>query len=96
MLTPQKKRGRPKSGSAMTASTRIKEYRKRLKESGGTTINVDLDAEELALLDHIKSEWGLPESATRADLIKAMAVVLLGHTYIAGRNRISATIKISR
>lgn len=95
MLTPQKKRGPAKSESSMTASTRIKEYRKRLRESGGATINVDLNAEELALLDRIKSEWGLPASTTRADVIKAMAVVLLGHTYIAGRNRISAVIKTS-
>ncbi|WP_213731152.1 hypothetical protein, partial [Citrobacter freundii] len=73
--------------------TRTQEYRQRLRESGGNVISVDLDANELALLDNLKTEWNLGQTATRADVIKAMAVVLNGHTYIAGRMRIKAVIK---
>ena len=93
MIEPPKKPGPVAKGNAKSAKTRTQEYRQRLPESGGNAISVDLDANELALLDNLKTECNLGQTATRADVIKAMAVVLNGHTYIAGRMRIKAVIK---
>lgn len=95
MITSPNRRGRPKGERAQkTSAERQRTYRKKLRDSGGATISLDLEKDELQLLETIKNQWGLPLNASNADVIKAMAVVLNGHTFIANGIRIKAHIEI--
>lgn len=69
-------------------------HRAKVREEGGSFITLSLDAEALDLLKSIKERWNLPASASKADVIKAMAVVLNGHTLISSQLRVSATVQV--
>ncbi|EJJ0671699.1 hypothetical protein [Cronobacter sakazakii] len=75
---------------------RVSKHRAKLKEQGGKVVTLDLEAEELALIEHLKLQWGFPARASRGDVIKAMTVILSGHTLVMKGSRISATVKIEK
>ncbi|ELY3740514.1 hypothetical protein ACQUXI_004108 [Cronobacter turicensis] len=75
---------------------RVSKHRAKLKEQGGKVVTLDLEAEELALIEQLKLQWGLPARASRGDVIKAMTVILSGHSLVMKGSRISATVTIEK
>ncbi|WP_135381234.1 hypothetical protein [Escherichia sp. E5028] len=96
MLTEKRRRGPPKSPTPpLSAKERARRYRNKVKEKGGCEIRTYFDANELNLFDHVRKQWNLPLEATHADIIRAMVVVLGGHTLITTGKRVNAAITIN-
>lgn len=74
-----KKRGRPKTGKAMTDSERHKQFRARLKAAGGKELRLVLDRDAVdALLVCIGAHSGLTPGALVGDLLRREARYLQG------------------
>ncbi|HFO6435571.1 TPA: hypothetical protein ACHKR4_005091, partial [Escherichia coli] len=96
VLTEKRRRGPPKSSTPpLSAKERARRYRNKVKEKGGCEIRTYFDANELDLLVHVRKQWNLPLEATQADVIRAMVVVLGGHTLVTTGKRVSAAITIN-
>ncbi|HDS3503838.1 TPA: hypothetical protein QIR73_004802 [Enterobacter cloacae] len=96
MLTEKRRRGPPKSGKVpLSAKERAKRHREKIKQAGTTEVRTCFDADELKVLIDVRERWGLPQESTHADVIRAMAVVLAGHTLVTTGKRIKAEISIS-
>ncbi|EFR6141891.1 hypothetical protein HYK36_004277 [Salmonella enterica] len=96
MLTEKRRRGPPKSGKPpLSAKERVKRHREKIKQAGGTEVRTCFDADELKVLMEVRERWGLPQDSNHADVIRAMAVVLAGHTLVTKGKRIKAEISIS-
>lgn len=96
MLTEKRRRGPPKSGKPpLSAKERVKRHRDKIKQAGATEVRTCFDADELKVLMEVRERWGLPQDSNYADVIRAMAVVLAGHTLVSTGKRIKAEISIS-
>ncbi|EOR7867371.1 hypothetical protein FYL99_RS20070 [Escherichia coli] len=96
MLTEKRRRGPPKSGTPpLSAKERAKRYRNKIKEAGAIEVRTCFDADELKVLMEVREQWNLPQESSHADIIRAMAVVLTGHTLITTGKRINATVSVT-
>lgn len=90
------RRGPPKSDTApLSGKERARRHRNKIKETGGTEVRTCFDADELNVLMEVRERWGLPQTSSHADIIRAMAVVLAGHTLVTTGKRIKATISVT-
>lgn len=96
MLTEKRRRGPPKSDTApLSGKERARRHRNKIKETGGTEVRTCFDVDELNVLMEVRERWSLPQASSHADIIRAMAVVLAGHTLVTTGKRIKATISVT-
>ena len=95
MITQNKRRGRPKGKKApATSSSRVTKYRQNLKETGGATVTVNLDANELKQIEAFKQNLLLPAKTSRSEVIKGMTCVLGGGVYFTKGHQVTASLDI--
>lgn len=89
-------RGRPRGKKAPASSTsRVNKFRKNLKEAGGISLTIYLDAEELRKIEHIKEKLNLPIKTSRSEVIKAITCILGGGAYFTTGHQVTATVEIT-
>lgn len=94
MLTQHNsRRGRPKGHhDPASAKSRVTKFRQNLKDSGGVTVTLNLDAFEVGQLEKFREYLQLPSKTSRSELIKGMTCVLGGGVYITKGHQITATL----
>ena len=95
MITQNNRRGRPKGKKEpATTSSRVAKYRQNLKETGGATVTVYLDANELKQIEAFKKQLLLPAKTSRSEVIKGMTCVLGGGVYFTKGHQVAASLNI--
>ncbi|AXC88512.1 hypothetical protein PZE02_003451 [Salmonella enterica subsp. enterica serovar Vitkin] len=95
MITQNNRRGRPKGKNAPeTISSRVTKFRQNLKDNGGATVTVYLDANELKQIEAFKQQLLLPAKTSRSEVIKGMTCVLGGGVYFTKGHQVVASLDI--
>ncbi|EIM6110711.1 hypothetical protein LNR45_004396, partial [Salmonella enterica] len=69
-------------------------FRQNLKDNGGATVTVYLDANELKQIEAFKQQLLLPAKTSRSEVIKGMTCVLGGGVYFTKGHQVVASLDI--